>query len=522
MKKLLLFLWIPGATLLFAGVVAYYAISQLTIVPTILLIAGLVLLLAQAVVSFQELKRWLGARSTRFGTNAAVIVVIVAGILIMVNMIAARHSVRLDTTENKQFSLSDQTRKILRSLEDDLNITAFYKDNTEGQMRDLLTEYASVSPKVKFEFVDPDKKPAVARNYGVTTYKTTIIEYHGRTERITTSTEGDLTNAIIKVTRERKKKILFLTGHGEKDIDNTERDGFSTAKQAIEKENYDVEKVFLADTTAFPKEGDVLVIAGPQKPLLPNEIKMIESFVDKGGKVLALLDPGYNSGLSDFFSQWGIEVTGDLVVDVSGIGRIFGAGAQMPIVAEYGSHPITERFGNVMTAYPLATAIKIHNDNSNGLTVQALAKTTPRSWAEKDGVAKFQRRERIEFNAGEDIRGPIVIAAVATKTISPTDGQSENSDHSNGKSKNARLVVFGDSDFASNNFFNFQANGDLFMNAISWLAEEEDLVSIRPKNPADRRLVLTEAQSRLIFIFSVIVLPTLVLGMAVTVYVKRR
>jgi ABC-type uncharacterized transport system involved in gliding motility auxiliary subunit len=519
MKKLLSYLWIPGVALLFAGVVAYYATSQLTALPTILLVAGLLFLAGQAAVRFEEFKRWLGARSTRFGTNAVVIVLMAAGILVLVNMIVARHTWRVDTTEAKQFSLSDQTRKILRNLEDELRITAFYKDNAQARMLDLLTEYSNASPKVKFEFIDPDKKPAVAQNYGITAYNTTVIEYRGRTERITTSTEEDLTNAIIKVTRERKKKILFLTGHGEKDIESDERNGFSAVKKAIEKENYDVETLLLAEKTEFPEDGDVLVIAGPQKPLLPNEIQMINSFVDRGGKVLALLDPGYDHGLTDFLADWGVEVSDDLVVDVSGIGRLFGAGAQMPIVAQYENHAITERFGNVMTAYPLAAAVKINSSTDSGVTVKALAKTTASSWAEKDGISKFQRREPIEFNPGEDLKGPITIAAVATKTINSSDGETS---VSNGTSRDARLVVFGDSDFASNNFFNFQANGDLFMNAISWLAEEEDLVSIRPRNPADRRLILTEAQSRLIFIFSVIVLPAVVLGTAITVYVKRR
>jgi ABC-type uncharacterized transport system involved in gliding motility auxiliary subunit len=386
-------------------------------------------------------------------------------------------------------------------------------------MSDLLTEYASVSPKVKYKFVDPDKKPAVAQSYGISAYNTTVIEYRGRSERITTAKEEDLTNALIKVTRDRKKKILFLTGHGEKPLDDSERSGYSEVKKAIEGENYDVEEVLLADKTEFPAGGDVLVIAGPKKPLLPNEMEMINSFVDRGGKVMALLDPGADNGMKEFLSGWGIEVSNDVVVDVSGIGRIFGAGAQMPIVAQYEKHAITDKFGNVMTAYPLAAAIVIDKGSKSGVTVQALAKTTANSWAEKDGIAKAQRKEPIEFNSGEDIKGPITIAAVGTKTISSTDGNGTNS---NGTSKKARLVVFGDSDFASNNFFNFQANGDLFLNSISWLAEEEDLVSIRPRDPADRRLVLTEAQSRLIFTFSVIVLPALVLGMAVTVYVKRR
>lgn len=513
MKKYGKFIGIAGGFFILTGLVFYFITSILSTISIILLVIGLLAIIVYGIINLEVLKTLLTSRSAKFSTNAIISALIILGILILINFIAQELNLRIDTTEAKQFSLSDQTKKIIASLQDDLRFTAFFKSNTEGRAEDLLLEYSNLSPRVKYEFIDPDKQPAIAKNYGIQSYGTIVVEYGANSEKVTSATEENLTNAIIKVTRESKKKIYFLTGHGEKEIDDNERFGLASAKKAVEEENYDVKTLFLADKSEIPSDCSVLVIAGPKSELLSNEEEMIQNYLSKGGKALIMLDPKPNAGMIKFLDNWGITVGDNFVVDASGIGRLFGAGPEMPIVASYESHEITKGFGNYMTAYPLVRSVKPKDEKENGLEVKSLAKTQSHSWAE----SKFG--SQVEFNPEEDFRGPISIAVVATKDVEVTNSTNETN---SSKKNKTRLVVFGDSDFASNQFFNFQANGDFFLNSISWLAEEEDLVSIRPKSSEDRRLILTETQSKVILIFAVILLPVAILGAAIGVYIKRK
>lgn len=504
-----------GLLLILAGLANYYVSGTLDWLESALIVAGVLGLVFFAITNLREIRDLLFRRSTRYTANAIISTLAILGILGLLNFIASEHNWRLDTTAAKQFSLSDQTIKVLKNLEDELRITAFYKAEDQQEMEDLLEEYANVSNKVKYEFIDPDKKPAIARQYGITAYNTTVIEYGGKDERITTSTEEDLTNAIIKVTRESQKKVYFTTGHGEKSIEaEDERNGMSGAKQVIEEKNYVVESVLLVDKGQVPEDCSVLVIAGPTKEFLPNELDMIESYLEKGGAVFLMVDPAPSPGFNELAAKWGIKVGNDLVVDVSGIGMLFGGGANMPVAAEYNSsHPITEKFGNFMTAFPLARSVTPMDNPPEGVDVEWLARTTERSWGETD-----LSNGKATLDPDKDLLGPVSIAAVATKEITLPDSLASDGD----TTRKAKLAVVGDSDFASNAFFNFQANGDLFMNILSWLAEEEDLVSIRPRNPEDRRINLTQKQSKMILLFGVILLPLSVLSMAVVVYRRRQ
>lgn len=504
-----------GLILIFIGLGSYYISLTLDWFESTLMIAGVIGVAFFALTHLDEIRDLMFRRSTKFTANAVISTVAVLGILSLINFIASEHNWRFDTTAAKQFSLAEQTIKVLKNLEDDLRITAFYKAENQQEMEDLLKEYANVSSKVKYEFIDPDKKPAIARQYGITSYNTTVIEYRGKDERITTASEQDLTNAIIKVTRETQKKIYFTTGHGEKSIEvEDERNGMSAAKEVIEEKNYLVETVLLVDEGKVPEDCDVLVIAGPTKEFLPNEIEMLENYLNRGGAVYLLVDPDPSPGFQELAEKWGIRVGNDVIVDVSGIGMLFGAGANMPVAAEYNeSHPITEKFGNFMTAYPLARSVTPMDEPPDDVEVEWLARTTERSWGEvnlSDGKASL--------DPDEDLLGPVTVAAVATKEITLSDTASTNGENE----KTAKLAIVGDSDFVSNAFFHFQANGDLFMNTLSWLAEEEDLVSIRPKDPEDRRINLTQKQSKMILLFGVILLPLSVLGMAIVVYKRRQ
>jgi ABC-type uncharacterized transport system involved in gliding motility auxiliary subunit len=244
------------------------------------------------------------------------------------------------------------------------------------------------------------------------------------------------------------------------------------------------------------------VEAGPTKALFPQEAAMIAKFLDAGGKVMLLLDPDTDAQLDGILQAWNVAVGKDTVLDVSGFGRLMGTGPGVPLVVSYGTHPITKTFSRTMTIFPLARSVKSGEKSQADEQETELLKTSPESWAEtelKGGKAKFDE--------GKDTKGPISLGVAASKKAGE---------------KEARLVVIGDSDFASNRYFGAQGNGDLFYNAVNWLAQDEELISIRPKSPANRRVNLTQSQQNMFFWFSIVLLPGLVVAAGAIIWWKRR
>jgi|YelNatPaOPRAMG01_1025707.scaffolds.fasta_scaffold00001_74 ABC-type uncharacterized transport system involved in gliding motility auxiliary subunit len=509
------YLGLGGVAVILVGLVSYSVHGVLTTAITATLVAGLALVVAYGVLNFREIRSALSSRSTRFGSNAVLMSLVVLGILILINFVANRHSLRADTTAAKQFSLAEQTRKILKNLDREVKVTAFYRAEDRWQIESLLKEYEHYSPRFKWEIIDPDQRPAEAKQYNITAYNTIVLECGGKQERITTRTEQDLTNALIKVTRKENKKIYFLTGHGEKDIEATDREGYDSMRKLLQGENYDVEKILLAEKDHVPDDCSLLVVAGPKTDLLPNEASMIGDYLKKGGKALFLLDPESPDGYVTLLKEWGIEVGKNVVLDVSGIGRLFGAGPAMPIAAQYAPHAITEKF-QLMTIYPYARSVRKAADAPVGATVTEFVKTSSNSWGESEPLG---RGGMVRYDEGKDLPGPVSVAVAMEKEAEEKPTSSGESGQTRTKT---RIVVFGDSDFASNTYYRVQGNGDLFMNAVSWLAEQEDLISIRPKDPEDRRVNLTRSQSRLIFWVAVVLMPLAVLGTGAGIYWKRR
>lgn len=503
-----------GLAILFAGLLGYYVRSTWTWFEYATLAVGGVLIFAYLMLNFRELIAALTQRGALQTGNAVLMALLVLAILSLVNFLASQHSKRVDTTAAKQFSLSEQTVKVLQGLQDELKVTAFFLPQDQERIQDTFEEFAAITPKFQYEFIDPDKKPDIVRQFGVTAYSTTVVSYGGKNEKISGQEEGDLTNAIIKVTRDTQKKIYFTIHHGEKDLDSTERLGLSAAKAVIQEKNYAIGPVALMDSNRVPADCAVLVIAGPQTPFLAPEIEAVKNYLDGGGAVYILTDPDAPS-FAEVVSDWGITVGNDLIVDFSGVGRLFGGGPNMPVVAEYADHAITKDFA-FMTAYPEARSVTVGGSLPAEVEATAFAKTGPNSWAETD--ASEIKQGRVEFNENADTRGPVAVAIAATRRISEHTAGVEN----DSGEKRSRLVIFGDSDFAANYLFDFQKNGDLFLNALSWLAEEDDLISIRPKDPEDRRLNLTAAGSKMMLLVSVFLLPAASFLAAIVIYRRRK
>jgi ABC-type uncharacterized transport system involved in gliding motility auxiliary subunit len=497
---------------------------------------GLVCVLLYMLSQWREVVGMFGRRQTRYGTLAGVSILVVLGILIAINYIGKQQNKRWDFTAAQQFSLSDQSKNILAKLDSPLQIRVFQTEQGFQQFQDRLKEYEYVSKQVSIEYIDPDKKPAIAQQYGVTQYGTIVFSYKGRTERVTSSTEQDVTNGIIKVITGEQKKVYFTQGHGEKDPTDSGRNGYNTLADALKRENYTVEKVAIAQQGSVPSDAAVVIVAGPKNDFLPPEVDALKKYLAGGGKLLMELDPPDKddvpplTNLIALAHDWDIDVGNNIVVDVSGMGQLFGASEAVPIAVNYPAHPITERF-NVMTVYPLTRSVSAIPGGVNNHNAQQIVETSPRSWAETNMKDLFASKPVQLEEAKGDKPGPVSIAAAVSAPVqTPADASKDASGKDAAKDANkpegpkpeTRVVVFGDSDFASNATIGVSGNRDLFMNVVGWLSQQENLISVRAKEAADRRITLTSAQQTNINWIAMLGIPVVIFGMGILNWYRRR
>jgi ABC-type uncharacterized transport system involved in gliding motility auxiliary subunit len=492
----------------------------------VILILGLLGLAALAfyvALNLSSLRKGFRRRSFIYSGNMLLVVVLVLAILVLANYFLSKHNYRIDFTASKVHSLSDQSVTVLKNLKTDVSLKCFFRETnySRAAMENLLKIYAYHSPRIKYEFIDPDRNPGLVKRYGVTQDGTTILEAGDKESRTTGTTEEDVTNALIKVTRASKKVIYFLEGHGEEALDETGDDGYSDVKAELEKLGYEVKKQTLALANTFPKDCALLVVAGPQKDLLPEELDTIKKYIQSGGRVLFMIDPETVTGLTPFLTQYGFKLDNDVVVDT--VSRLLGGDYFMPVVSEYEDHPITRKFGYA-TFFPFARSVEISETHPEGETLTALAKTSPNSWAERE-----LQEKQVKFNKDKDRQGPINLAAVATLKIQPEippapEGRpgEKAAEAPKPTEKEARLGVVGDSDFVKNRYYGLSGNGNFFLNIVNWLTEESDLISIQPKTQTPRTIQLTPAQGRLVFLVSVVILPLIILVLGLAVWFRRR
>lgn len=489
-----------GAAMALAGYVRHSIQEMWGWINLSLLIAGLVLLLASIVLNFGSIVAFFRGRSGRLGTNMALLSVAVIGLIAIANFLGYRHHKRFDLTTEGLYTLSDQTKKVLNNLQKEVKIIKFDKQEDQ-QLADQMSEFRYQTGKLSYERIDPQARPEIARQYAVKALGETVVAVGDRIERPSATDEQSLVNAILKVTRDSLKTICFSEGHEEKSL----TEAYSQADGKLKGENYQTKAVTLAREKQVPAECSVLVVPGPKTAILPPEVSMIGQYLDGGGKVMLLLDPDTDPQVDELLKKWSITLGKDFVLDVSGVGQMFGGGPGAPLVLNYGSHPVTNNFKrSTMTIFPEARSVKVAEGASGGVNSTTLLTTSEQSWGEtelKPGVEP-------KFDEGKDTKGPVNLGAAASKSM--------------GENKEARLIVIGDSDFASNQAFRFQRNGDLFMNSINWLAQDEDLISIRPKVAASRSVTMSAAQQSTFWWLVVIFMPLAVIGYGGYTWWKRR
>jgi len=448
-------------------------------------------------------------RATRLGLSSVLIVVLMGTILGILTFLAARHSVRWDFSETKRFTLAPQTARLLRELPREVKVTVFTSDQSPVRLayRDLIDSYRAHTPKLTVEFVDPEKKPGVARQYGITRPDTAVLESGKQETRITSASEQELTNALIRVSKDEKKTVYFLTGHAEHPLEDGSKEGYSFLKEALERQGYTVRSLSLYESTTIPTKASVLVLAGPQKPLSPAEQVRLADYVRTGGRLLLLLDPGSRAGLESTLAAWGLRTDNRTVLDTQ---TILGGDLTMPVVNTYGTHEITQDLGQVFTMFPHARPVSFLDSKGNEWVFHPLAKSSPRSWATPETPPDRMTQPR-DFNPQKDTQGPLTLAALVVARANPSEN-----------ARQPAVLLVGDSDFASNAFLDFSGNTDFILHAVAWLAEEKDLVTIAPKDTTLGTLLLTATQSNALFALQVLGLPGFFLLAGFAVWRHRR
>jgi ABC-type uncharacterized transport system involved in gliding motility auxiliary subunit len=490
------------------------------------LIAALALVLVHLVLRWEDVAGALGRRQLKYGTNTLVLVLVMLGILGLVNYLVDRHTKRFDLTKDQRYSLSDQTRKVMAGLKDDIKITYFQRQRDMERGQDRLKEYQALSPRLKVDFVDPVQSPAKAQAYDVRgPWPILVVEKGDKRERVSNDGEQDITNALVKVTREGKKTVCMLEGEGERSGEDSGERGFSGVKSSLTKSLYDVRNVFLMREKTVPADCTVLLVGGPEKDLLPETTGAIRDFVKKGGKALVMVEAelkDHYPNLVALLKDWNIEAGNDVVVDVSGMGQLLGLSELAPLAMEYPWHPITKDF-RLSTVFGAARSVQAGKATIEGVSAQDLVKTSAQSWAESDVSLKGP----IKFEEGKDRMGPISLAAVATvkgpaPAPTPTPSPAPSPAPEEPKAPEGRVVAVGDADFASNSLLGVQGNQDFFLNAVAWLAEDADLISIRPKEPENQSLFLSRQAQQNVAWLALVVLPGLFVVLGVVTWWRRR
>ena len=502
-EELARFIGTTGIAMLVAGYLRYSIQGELLTFSKVVLAIGALCLLASIVIGFGGILRFFSKRSSQLGTNTTILSVAVLAILVIVNFVGFRHHKRFDLTTEKLYTLSDQTRQVVGGLQKDVTIVRFDK-SPNAALDDQMAEYTSLSRHLKFQNIDPQQKPEVAQQYGATRMGDVILSSGPRKEHLETgaTSEEDITGAIIKVTQDKVKTVCFVTGHGEKSLTDDGEDGYSHLDAGLKKENYVTRTLNLVSENGVASDCSVVVVAGPTQQFFPQEAEMLNQYLAGSGKGLILVDPQTDPKLGEIFQAWNTNVGDNVVIDSSGVGSLLGAGPAIPLVTTFGESPITKNFARSMTFFPLARTVSIADKSKTDPQIVELLKTSPQSFTVPN---LKQGQNKLTFNP--DTAGPLSLGVAASRKAEGGE---------------ARVVVIGNSTFAANPYVGLQKNGDLFYNTIDWLAQDENLISIRPKSQTNRRVTLTQGQSSALTWLDLIILPGIVIFSGVYIWWKRR
>jgi ABC-type uncharacterized transport system involved in gliding motility auxiliary subunit len=443
------------------------------------------------------------------GANFALYTVIVIALIALVNWFVNNHDKRWDLTPNKKYSLSEQSHKILKELKQDVTIYAFEGPRGSDDLRDVLGMYSAASNRVNVKYVDPNRQPALAKGFGVRTVPTIVVAAGDRHMEAQGESEEGITNTLVRVLK-GQRMACFIQTHGERNLDNTEREGYDRFKKQLSDENYQTEMLPFLQKMEIPKDCTMAVIAGPQNDYLPPEIDVLHKYLQDGGRALVMLDAGVEvPNLAKLLSDFGVTARNDLVIDENPVAQMVGLEPFMPLILKYGTNPIVQPLDGRATIFPMPRSLEVGKESKPGVTVDSLCETSPDSYGVADWTPKI--REIGRFRAGKDVKGPLSVAVAGTALGSGGEKKTE-----------GRFVVLGTSLIAANGMLNQQSNRDFIMNSINWLSEDEDLISIRATPPESQHLTMNAEQMRRLLILGVFGIPLLIVLAGFLVWWERR
>ena len=428
------------------------------------------------------------------------------GIIGMLAWLSTQYVYQADWTTGARNTISDDTRRLLEGMEHPVSISAFVRD--EGAMHDQITSligsYQRFKDDITLEFINPDREPARVRELGIASGGEIVIRYLDRSENIQTLSEQQLSNALLRLTRREERWIVFMTGHGERPPVGETNHGLGTFVRELERKGLNVQTVNLTESE-IPSNTNLLVLASPRVDLLPGEVSKLQRYLEQGGNLLWLAEPGDLHGLEPLAEQLDISLLPGVVVDAAS--GMFGIeNPTFVVVTGYPRHDITREM-TAVTVYPEAAALEI-NDNGRW-NVLPLLTTLERAWTELDEIAG-----EIQFDSYTDERaGPLDIGVLLTRTRMDDAGD---------ELPMQRIIVIGDGDFLSNTYLGNGGNLSLGLNIVQWLSHDEAILDIQIKSAPDTSLVLGKVAQAVIGLGFLLGLPLLLLTVGVTIWLLRR
>lgn len=480
------------------------------------LAVGLLGLAVAILLDPATLQTWAGRRQARYGGNVLIMVLALLGILVVGNYLVSKNAKQWDLTANKVNTLAPETLQSLQTMQGPVKAIGFYTASfasAKTTAKNLFEQYRVASGgKFTYEFHDPTGEPALAKQYNISSDGTTVLVMDTHQESITFASEDQIDGALIRLGHPNKRTVYFLTGDGEHAIDGTDQQGMASVVGLLKNQNYDVQSLNLAVTTTVPSAAKAVVIAGPLVPLTSVESDLLQVYLEMGGAVVVMQDPLIESQapvtatepFANYLAQsWGVKLDNDVIVDL--YNSISGQ-PLYPTDSSYGTSTIVSRLQKIKTVFPVARSVTVPAPGKEvtATTYSVLVKVDPAAW----GETNFS-----EFNQGSgpaqdptDVQPPLNVAVTAQNSTTK-----------------ARLVVFGNSLFASNAFYAQGANANLLVNAIDWATTDETLINVTPRTPTQLTLSLTNSLTiNAIFVLVVILMPLLVLVMGGVVWFQRR
>ncbi|MGB0911114.1 MAG: GldG family protein [Nitrospirales bacterium] len=502
--RLLPTLGIVGGILALAGFVVPIFLPNTDWLTTLCESLALLCFFTLFIVQFQRIKSFSQQRATRLGLNSIIAVILVGAIVVIMNFLAARHAPEWDFSETQHFTLSRQTYQILRKLEQPIAIKVFAHERSPkyASFHDLLTTYSKETKKITVEYIDPERQPELAKKYAITQIDTAVVESPSQKIYLKEASENEVTNALLRVTQSTKKGLVFLTGHGEKGLSDQQSSGLSRAKDALNKQGYDIDTI---PKMSEDRETDpaVIILASPQESLTEKEVTHLQHYLASGGHLLLLVDPQNKDSVQSLTHQWGVTLGKGIVVDEQ---HRLGRGSPTALqIRTFTGHDITDEF-TVPILLPVSRHIDFDIEKGKDWDFVSLAQTSEKSWAEVNLT-----NTEPELNPEEDLEGPLTIAAALTAKTS-----------SQGAQGFGKVVIIGNSAFATNGYITYPGNTDFFLKTVAWLADEGHLVSIAPKEPAFRPFVPNPSQEQALLFFQVLFLPLFTLFLGFSIWKKRR